>query len=126
MAENIQGRNGAEFLKSTRESLGLSTRDLAKKCQPPISSTQISHLENGRTAFPSLPMIPRLAQAYGVTISEILNAYGVPVEIDVADLEVSRAYKIGQEVLALPEADRDHLLGFLRYLGTKASEPNQL
>ena len=61
------------FIKQRRYELGLSQRDLAKKLSTNGSTVYL--WEQGRT--PSAKAFPKLAQALGVSVAELMKELGV-------------------------------------------------
>jgi HTH-type transcriptional regulator, competence development regulator len=66
----------APLLKSSRQSAALSLRNVEK--QTGISNAYLSQLENGKTRNPSPHVLSKLAHAYGVDYSELMEAAGYP------------------------------------------------
>lgn len=60
-------------IKSLREAAGLSQNELARRAG--VSQSGLSYIESGEKS-PSVDTLLRIADALGVTVSELLNAQG--------------------------------------------------
>jgi transcriptional regulator with XRE-family HTH domain len=105
-----------KFLRKLREDRGLTLRQVEETAK--ISNAYLSQVERGKRRVPHFRVLQRLAGAYGVPISTLVEAAesemkGEPVEENEAapDVQfVSRGYE------KLSEEKRQELKRFLKYL----------
>lgn len=69
------GHGLGEWVRETRERLGMNQRTLADRAG--LSRSYLCDIERGRGAQPSVATLERLASALGVARSELLRASGV-------------------------------------------------
>ncbi len=67
--------NFADILKEFRLKNDWSQRKLAQKSG--VSNTEISRIEKGERTKPSLDVIKKLSQAFGITVDELLSLAGI-------------------------------------------------
>lgn len=67
-----QSKNVGAFIRSRREALGYSTRELARRSG--VEQSVLVRLENGTTQFPRTERLAALAQALEVNLADVLAA----------------------------------------------------
>jgi transcriptional regulator with XRE-family HTH domain len=67
---------GGAWLRRLRESRGWTMRDVDQRSGGVLSTSNISELENGNVSKPSMPMLLKLGEVYGLTPNQIAEAYG--------------------------------------------------
>lgn len=87
-----------------RQERGLSLREASRRSDGRISSAYLSQLETSKRTSPGLFTLTTLAEAYEVSVLDILDAYGIPVPE--AELAASRELTIGQRVMQLSDHNR--------------------
>ncbi len=118
------GSKAGEFLSQIRKGQGLTLEAAAKRAFPPFLISHLSQIENGRVKSPGVTSMPRLAQAYGITITEVLGAFGVVTEMTpeaIEAIEADKAYHVGKAVLDLDDTGRTLVLGLVERLGKQVS-----
>ena len=126
----IDVRNLAEDEKRAK-AFGIFIKDLRKKTPRMtmrkvkeligISTSYISHLENGLRGIPSLSVLEKLAHTYGVNPSKLIVAAGIKIDpkfvnthsSDPAEEFIVRCYR------SLPKEERERLTDYLDFLMTR-------
>jgi transcriptional regulator with XRE-family HTH domain len=110
------GRVFGDYLRQLREDRQYTLRDVEQMAQ--VSNAYLSQVERGERGIPHFKVLKRLAEAYGVPLSAIIQAAeqetrrpAVPPKQPAPDAAfVSRGYE------KLPEEKRQELKNFLQYL----------
>ncbi len=110
------GRAFGQFLRQLREDRQYALRDVEEMAQ--VSNAYLSQVERGERGVPHFKVLKRLANAYGVPLSTLVQAAedegkgrGVSAKQPAPDVAfVSRGYD------KLSEAKRQELKNFLQYL----------
>ena len=110
------GKSFGEFLRALRESRNLTLRQVEELVR--VSNAYLSQIERGERGIPNLKILKKLAEAYGVSVTELVDAaeretQGIPVEAENPDPDVafvSRGYE------KLSREDKQHLAAFLQFL----------
>jgi transcriptional regulator with XRE-family HTH domain len=110
------GKSFGEFLRSLRESRGLTLRQVEARVR--VSNAYLSQIERGERGIPNLKILKKLAEAYGVSVTELVDAAekettGAAVSVDSPEPNVafvSRGYE------RLSKENKQHLTEFLAYL----------
>jgi transcriptional regulator with XRE-family HTH domain len=63
------GKKFGEYLKQLRDDRKMTLRDVEEKAK--ISNAYLSQVENGQRSIPTMRILSRLAQAYGVPASHL-------------------------------------------------------
>src|SRR5260221_723984 len=106
-----------EYLKQHRKLSGKTQRAIGGSA---ISSSYISMVESGDISDVSVTRLLELADAYGLTISGILNdVYGY--EMDSTSSPNSQALAIGEAVMSLPEPRKELTIEWIQ-LQTQKSD----
>jgi transcriptional regulator with XRE-family HTH domain len=111
------GKKFGEYLKQLRDDRNMTLRDVEEKAK--ISNAYLSQVENGQRSVPTMKILSRLAQVYGVPVT--LLAEQATAEIRHQKIEsgpnpapetafVSRGYE------TLTEANKKTLKSFLQHL----------
>ena len=110
------GRAFGDYLRQLREDRQYTLRDVEQMAQ--VSNAYLSQVERGERGIPHFKVLKRLANAYGVPLSTLIQAAeeeskgrGVSAKQPAPDAAfVSRGYE------RLPEKKRQELKNFLQYL----------
>ncbi|MDO8637018.1 MAG: helix-turn-helix transcriptional regulator [Dehalococcoidia bacterium] len=97
----MQESNFGQFLKSLRERQRMSLRDVEKECG--VSNAYIAQIEKGGRPPPRPDILKKLAQAYKVTVRELLMRAGYFDDPEVTATEEERIEAAFQYVLADPD-----------------------
>ena len=105
-----------EFLRALRESRQLTLRQVEEQVH--VSNAYLSQIERGERGIPNLKILKKLAEAYGVTVTELVDAAeketaGAPVHAESSEPDVafvSRGYE------RLSKENRQHLTEYLQFL----------
>ena len=97
----MEESNFGQFLKSLREKQRLSLREAEKESG--VSNAYIAQIEKGDRPAPSPDILKKLAQAYNVTVREMLMRAGYLDEPEVTATEEERIEAAFQYVLADPD-----------------------
>ena len=110
------GKSFGKFLRALRMSRGLTLRQVQERVR--VSNAYLSQIERGERGIPHLRILKKLADAYGISVTELVEASdrqadgmsvnGTSPQPDVAF--VSRGYE------HLSEENRKHLSEFLQFL----------
>lgn len=119
------GKGFGKFLRKLRKDRGLTLRQVEEAAK--ISNAYLSQVERGERGVPHFRVLQRLASAYGIPTSQLVEAaeaeaQGKPVEKrDTApDVQyVARGYE------KLSEERRQQLQSFLRHLVNEEQERKQ-
>ena len=110
------GKSFGEFMRALRESRGLTLRQVEERGK--ISNAYLSQIERGERGSPNLKTLQKLAEAYGVSVTELVAAAdqettGAPVSAESSEPDVafvSRGYE------GLSKENRHLLTEFLQFL----------
>ncbi len=110
------GKAFGEFLKALRADRGLTLRQVQEQVH--VSNAYLSQIERGERGVPRLQILQRLAEVYGVPVTELVEAaqresagvYTNPESSEPDVAFVSRGYQ------NLSKANRQHLSSYLQYL----------
>lgn len=97
----MEESNFGSFLKSLRDKGHMSLRDAERESG--VSNAYIAQMEKGDRPPPSPDILKKLAQAYNVTVRELLMRAGYLDEPEVAATEEERIEAAFQYVLADPD-----------------------
>jgi HTH-type transcriptional regulator, competence development regulator len=97
----MEESNFGQFLRSLRKRQGLSLRDAEKKCG--VSNAYIAQLEKGDRPPPRPNILRKLAQAYNVTVRELLLRAGYLDEPEVTATDEERVEAAFQYAMADPD-----------------------
>lgn len=97
----MEESNFGQFLKSLRERQRMSLRDVEKECG--VSNAYIAQIEKGGRPPPRPDILKKLAQAYKVTVRELLMRAGYFDDPEVTATEEERIEAAFQYVLADPD-----------------------
>lgn len=118
------GKKFGEFLRNLREQRGLTLRDVEKSAR--ISNAYLSQIERGDRGIPNFKILNRLAAAYDVSVTELIEAaeseeHGEEIEADTSPgvKFVSRGYE------KLSEENKQMLTEFLQHLINKEKNKNK-
>jgi len=110
------GGSFARYLKRLRKDRGMSLRQVEKITK--ISNSYLSQMERDKRNVPTLNILGRLADAYGVKVNDLIVAAdrdALPIRIDNDDLIASTSY-IYREYNKLSDNRKKTLKDFLQYL----------
>jgi len=105
-----------EFLRNLRESRHLTLREVEERAS--VSNAYLSQIERGERGIPTLKVLKRLGEAYGVSVTELVKAAEKETEGRSSRLEtpapdvafVSRGYE------KLSKKRKEQLTAFLQHL----------
>ncbi len=108
-----------EFLRNLRTSRGMTLRDVEERAK--VSNAYLSQVERGERGTPNLKVLKRLAEAYGISASKlveeaekVLDKIPISKESPPANVEfVSRGYE------KLSAENRKALTDYLQHLVEK-------
>lgn len=108
-----------DYLRELRESRGLTLREVEKIAR--VSNAYLSQIERDKRSIPNLKILMRLADAYGVSLEELVKAAEEASNEDSVDAGtstpdskfVSRGYE------RLSEEGKHLLTEYLRFLAEK-------
>ena len=103
-----------KFLKSVRESRGMSLRDVERVTEGKVSNGYLSQLENGGIAKPSAIMLHRLSAAYAIDYGTLMERAGFVNESEAPTNRVATSV-LGE----LTSDEEEQLLDYLAYLRSK-------
>lgn len=110
------------YLKSVRQSLGMSLRDVEEATEKEVSNAYLSQLETGKITKPSPHILFALSSALGVAYEALMQLAGyiAPAADRAPGVKHGRAATFAIENLSADEekALRDHL-AFIRWKGKK-------
>ncbi len=111
------GQKFGKFLKQLREARNMTLRDVEKQAH--ISTAYLSQVENGLRSAPTMKVLSRLAEAYGVRVS--LLAEQAEAEIREQDVQTQSPPAPDTQFLSrgyekLSEENKNKLKSFLDYL----------
>jgi HTH-type transcriptional regulator, competence development regulator len=112
-------RSFGNYLRDLRESRGLTLRQVEEQVR--VSNAYLSQLERGDRGIPNLRILRKLAEAYGISVTELVNVAEKEASGDAVQAEspepdvafVSRGYE------KLSKENKQHLTEFLQFLMTK-------
>lgn len=105
------------FLKDIRNSRGYSLREVERLTDGKISNGYLSQLENGDIARPSAVMLHRLANAYSLDYTVLMERAGFVSESD------APANRAATSVLGeLTPDEEEQLLNYLGYLRSQKAK----
>jgi transcriptional regulator with XRE-family HTH domain len=111
-------RTIGEYLRAHRLSQGKTQKEIGGTA---VSSSYISQMENGAEPDISVVKLLAICEGLGLPVGMVLQDV---YDADVTGAKDSYATVIGKNVLALPEADRDTVIGFTSHLLLKhAGQP---
>lgn len=110
------GQRFGAFLRALREQRGLTLRQVEEQAQ--VSNAYLSQIERGERGVPRVRILKKLASAYGVSVTELIDAAdreleGASVSTPSSEPDVafvSRGYQ------NLSKENRQHLSEFLQFL----------
>jgi len=110
------GKTFGEFLRSLRENRHLTLRQVEEHAS--VSNAYLSQIERGERGIPNFKVLRRLAKAYGVSVTELVEAADKETEGPRVSLKspspdvafVSRGYE------KLSTENKEHLTAFLQHL----------
>ncbi|MFH0703205.1 MAG: helix-turn-helix transcriptional regulator [bacterium] len=106
-----------EYIKKLRENRGLSLREVEKKVG--VSYAYISQVEKGERNIPSLKILEKLAEAYGVSISSLNKVAGESFEekeIEVDKIENPNLKFLCRGYDGLSQENKTQLINYLHFL----------
>jgi transcriptional regulator with XRE-family HTH domain len=112
----IMGKSYGEFLRALRESRQLTLRQVDERVQ--VSHGYLSQVERGERGIPNLKTLKRLAEAYGVTVTELVDAAekeaaGIPLSTRSPEPQADFVLKALE---SLSHENKQHLLAYLEFL----------
>lgn len=115
--KEIEAYELASFVRSRREELGLSGKDLAAKCG--VSSAAITRVEQGRIRSPSATFMVALAVGLETPTSELFEQAGI--DISAHHRRPTRHAKVRNRLskMKLTKAEEGKLLEYLAFLRTR-------
>lgn len=123
----VQSAQLAQLLKRSRELLGLSVRAAAARTG--VSSTYVSQLEAGVIKEPSPRVLYKLAEAYGISYTDLMRAAGYMVPGGKADADRSTAaspFDIALRTTApLTDDEREALAEYLAWYRSRHGRPRE-
>ena len=110
------GKSFGEFLRSLRENRELTLRQVEERVR--VSNAYLSQIERGERGIPNLKILKKLAEAYGVSVTELVDAAeketdGAPVSAESPEPDVAFVSS-GYEKLS--KENKKHLTEFLQFL----------
>jgi transcriptional regulator with XRE-family HTH domain len=111
------GKEFGKYLKQLREDRGMTLRDVEEMVK--ISNAYLSQVENGQRSVPTMKILSKLAQAYGVSVTVLAEQAAAEIRNQKIESEtnpppdtefVSRGYE------HLTEENKNKLKSFLNYL----------
>lgn len=103
------------FIARVRTSRGLTQRELAERLY--VSDKTVSKWERG-LSLPSVPLLIPLAEALGLSISELMSCTEAPSVQSVGRAEVDRLVATSLDLSGKALSVREHALRIATYLGT--------
>src|SRR5262245_42199081 len=70
--EGEMGKSFGEFLRALRARRHLTLRQVEEQVR--VSNAYLSQIERGERGVPNLKVLKKLAEAYGVSVTELVNA----------------------------------------------------
>lgn len=119
MQDEMRTGSLGSYLKSVREGLGITLRDVEEATEKGVSNAYLSQLENGKIARPSPNILHSLAKVYGVSYEKLMERVGyiVPSNSKAAGKKHGRAPTFAIENLTIDE--EKELLNYLAFFRSK-------
>jgi transcriptional regulator with XRE-family HTH domain len=108
-------RNLGEHLKTARNRLGLTLREVQRKTG--LSNPYLSQLENGRIKRPSPSALHKLSECYRLPYDRLLRLAGHPAPDPVSEPRPSS--RIGTALTELTEEEEKKLAEYLEFLRSR-------
>jgi len=110
------GKSFGEFLRALRESRDLTLRQVEERVH--VSNAYLSQIERGERGVPNMKVLKKLAEAYGISMTELVDAAEKETEgisVNAENPEPNVAFvSMGYEKLS--KENRQHLTEFLQFL----------
>ena len=106
----------ADVLRTRRESLRLSLRDVEEKTR--ISNAYLSQLENRKITRPSPSVLKKLADVYELSFARLMHLAGHPVA---GVRETRAAFRRANVFDEITKEEEKELLEYLTFLRTRRS-----
>lgn len=110
------------YLKKLREDRKLTLRDVEEKAK--ISNAYLSQVEQGKKGIPTIKILSRLAEAYGVPVSDMMNKAESASKKKTIDTTVQAADSrfVARGYEKLPEDKKKAFQSYLQHLLNEAKK----
>jgi len=111
------GQKFGKFLKQLREERNMTLRDVEEQAH--ISNAYLSQVENGQRSVPTMKILAKLADAYGVPVSHLAEQAEAEIreqDLDTQSVPAPDTQFVCRGYEKLSEENKNKLKSFLDYL----------